>query len=256
MPFDPEATGVIPKLTFPPAGEEAGSAEDSPQTSGGEEQSPPEAERTTAIRLPAPLHIGHPPTAGPAADPSAAGTVSMPVQPAAEGSEASDDGDTSPASGPSPPAGLSLRAAPAPSPALAPSLRAAPARSPARVLSLLAAPSLAPALSLSPAPGLLRVPSPPVGRSLPVDRVSQAPRLRSPALLPLSPALPPHLVLVALPPPARPPRARPVGRRPRAPARPRVRRGRAAARPARHPPQGPLRPARLPAGRRPQERHR
>ncbi|WP_345147904.1 hypothetical protein [Nonomuraea rubra] len=115
MPFDPEATGVIPKLTFPPAGEEAGSAEDSPQTSGGEEQSPPEAERTTAIRLPAPLHIGHPPTAGPAADPSAAGTVSMPVQPAAEGSEASDDGDTSPglrpqpASGPQPAGGTGAK---------------------------------------------------------------------------------------------------------------------------------------------------
>ncbi|MFD0470899.1 hypothetical protein ACFQ0B_23285 [Nonomuraea thailandensis] len=104
MPFDPEATGVIPKLTFPPAGEEAGSAEDSAESSGGEGTAPPEAERTTAIRLPGPLHIGHPPTADDTADPSAAGTVSMPIQPATGGPEASDEGDTSPACAPNRPA--------------------------------------------------------------------------------------------------------------------------------------------------------
>ncbi|MFC5824320.1 hypothetical protein [Nonomuraea insulae] len=71
MPFDPEATGVIPKLTFdpPPSGEKAASAEEPSEGATGEG-----AERTTAFRLPGPLHIGHPPTA------DETGTVPTPVQ--------------------------------------------------------------------------------------------------------------------------------------------------------------------------------
>ncbi|WP_344488960.1 hypothetical protein [Nonomuraea monospora] len=94
MPFDPEATGVIPKLTFTPPGE------DSSESSGdGEGKAVPDAEATTAVRLPGPVHIGHPPTAEEADELSAAGTVSMPVQPAsgeAPVEEEPEEGDTSP----------------------------------------------------------------------------------------------------------------------------------------------------------------
>ncbi|TYB67705.1 hypothetical protein FXF51_13055 [Nonomuraea sp. PA05] len=122
MPFDPEATGVIPKLTFPPPGEDS-----SAESSGGEGKAVPDAEATTAVRLPGPVHIGHPPTAEEAADPSTAGTVSMPVQPAgkeAEGREAvgeeeSEEGDTSP--------NLRLPSSAQPAPAAKPASEAKPA---------------------------------------------------------------------------------------------------------------------------------
>ncbi|MEV5892174.1 hypothetical protein [Nonomuraea fuscirosea] len=93
VPFDPEATGVIPKLTFdsPPAGEGSGAADDSAKStadssgstaapsgdagsptnpavssggsadSSGDDGSAASADQTTAIRLPS-LHIGRRPT--------------------------------------------------------------------------------------------------------------------------------------------------------------------------------------------------
>ncbi|MCK2212514.1 hypothetical protein MF672_001670 [Actinomadura sp. ATCC 31491] len=87
MPFDPDATGVIPKLTFdeepsgpvPEAsGEEPADVPDgAPADDAGDDRA---ADQTTTFRIPGPVHIGHPPTAEEAADPAVAGTVSMPVQ--------------------------------------------------------------------------------------------------------------------------------------------------------------------------------
>ncbi|TDD31236.1 hypothetical protein E1286_45180, partial [Nonomuraea terrae] len=61
VPFDPDATGVIPKLTFDPPEEGGDAAKDAPKgapKSGAEKDTQADAETTTAIRLPAPLHIG------------------------------------------------------------------------------------------------------------------------------------------------------------------------------------------------------
>ncbi|TMR11017.1 hypothetical protein ETD86_37205 [Nonomuraea turkmeniaca] len=111
VPFDPEATGVIPKLTFDkePASAEAdeGAAEGSAATDEGESA----ADQTTTFRIPGPsLHIGRPPAAEDAedADSGTAGTVSMPVQrpedepsgaeepSGVEGSESADGGSKTP----------------------------------------------------------------------------------------------------------------------------------------------------------------
>ncbi|WP_090947130.1 hypothetical protein [Nonomuraea jiangxiensis] len=92
VPFDPEATGVIPRLTFdPPADpEESGSAKGAAEgpssgvsagSADAAEAADPGAERTTAFRLPGAVRIGHAPTAEKEADTaSAAGTVPTPVQ--------------------------------------------------------------------------------------------------------------------------------------------------------------------------------
>ncbi|MEV5325269.1 hypothetical protein AB0K67_14035 [Nonomuraea sp. NPDC052634] len=53
VPFDPDATGVIPKLTFEPSAEEGSKAAGEPPKSGDEGAA--DAEETTAIRLPIPL---------------------------------------------------------------------------------------------------------------------------------------------------------------------------------------------------------
>ncbi|WP_431928975.1 hypothetical protein [Nonomuraea jabiensis] len=110
MPFDPEATGVIPKLTFdtaPPEGppsddarsddapskdspsegarlEDAPSedvpSDDAPSVDSSSDDAEPDSDTTTMIRLPAVLHIGRPPTVEEAADPDATGTVTTPAQ--------------------------------------------------------------------------------------------------------------------------------------------------------------------------------
>ncbi|WP_127935850.1 hypothetical protein [Nonomuraea polychroma] len=142
VPFDPEATGVIPKLTFDketaPTEAADGTAESSatesapdsatePAAESAPDSAPPEAEsaadQTTTFRIPGPsLHIGRPPAVE-EADPAAAGTVSMPVQPpddeppgtgtdGAEGAErAGDEADT-----PTSPGGLRTQPASGPQP--------------------------------------------------------------------------------------------------------------------------------------------
>ncbi|MFI6739919.1 hypothetical protein ACIBI9_43950 [Nonomuraea sp. NPDC050451] len=102
MPFDPEATGVIPKLTFDTAPPEGSPSEDQ-----ASEDAEPDSDTTTMIRLPATLHIGHPPTVEEAADPDATGTVTTPTQGAgsAPSADAADSATkpglrTQPASGP------------------------------------------------------------------------------------------------------------------------------------------------------------
>ncbi|MFG6197135.1 hypothetical protein [Nonomuraea sp. JJY05] len=120
MPFDPEATGVIPKLTFdtaPPEGppsEDKASKVQASQDPASEDQASedaePDSDTTTMIRLPAILHIGHPPTVEEAADPDATGTVTTPAQGAASAPSADPADDsatkpglrTQPASGPQP----------------------------------------------------------------------------------------------------------------------------------------------------------
>ncbi|MET9245042.1 hypothetical protein [Nonomuraea sp. NPDC003709] len=99
MPFDPEATGVIPKLTFDTAPPEGPPAEDPPA-----EDAEPDSDTTTMIRLPAALHIGHPPTVEEAADPDATGTVTTPAQtaPPADTSATKPGLRSQPASGPQP----------------------------------------------------------------------------------------------------------------------------------------------------------
>ncbi|WP_188191824.1 hypothetical protein [Nonomuraea sp. SYSU D8015] len=93
MPFDPEATGVIPKLTFDkePSAPEGSEGPDSPA-----DPDEAAADQTTTFRIPGPLHIGHPPTAAEDSDPGAAGTVSMPVQSPDDASSPEADGTSSP----------------------------------------------------------------------------------------------------------------------------------------------------------------
>ncbi|MFI9836454.1 hypothetical protein ACIHFD_05440 [Nonomuraea sp. NPDC051941] len=103
MPFDPEATGVIPKLTFDTAPPEGPPAEDPPA-----EDAEPDSDTTTMIRLPAALHIGHPPTVEEAADPDATGTVTTPAQtaPPTDTSATKPGLRSQPASGPQPADGV------------------------------------------------------------------------------------------------------------------------------------------------------
>ncbi|MEW9551292.1 hypothetical protein [Nonomuraea sp. NPDC050783] len=107
MPFDPDATGIIPKLTFDegPADrtpdEPAGT--DTPEESDADERA---ADQTITFRIPGPLRIGHPPTTDDPAtddpatdDPATAGTVSMPIQhpdPAGEAPRADTPEDEAP----------------------------------------------------------------------------------------------------------------------------------------------------------------
>ncbi|MBE1586861.1 hypothetical protein ACFPOI_00390 [Nonomuraea angiospora] len=98
VPFDPEATGVIPKLTFDTAPPEGPPSDD-----GTAEDAEPDSD-TTMIRLPATLHIGHPPTVEEAADPDATGTVTTPAQGAAFAPPA-DTSATKPGLRPQPPSG-------------------------------------------------------------------------------------------------------------------------------------------------------
>ncbi|MET7337214.1 hypothetical protein [Nonomuraea sp. NPDC005650] len=93
MPFDPEATGVIPKLTL-----DTVSAEGPPS-----EDAEPDSDTTTVLRLPAALHIGRPPTVEEAADPDATGTVTTPVQEAS--APTTDSADTKPGLRPQAPSG-------------------------------------------------------------------------------------------------------------------------------------------------------
>ncbi|MGW0197027.1 hypothetical protein [Nonomuraea sp. NPDC003201] len=142
MPFDPEATGVIPKLTFDTAPPEGPPAEDPPS-----EDAEPDPDTTTMIRLPAPLHIGHPPTVEGAADPDATGTVTTPAQtasaPPADTSATKPGPRSQPASGPqptgdgkpgtaTPSATASSPAAPGTSKNAAPGKGAAPAAAPTK----------------------------------------------------------------------------------------------------------------------------
>ncbi|MEV6033740.1 hypothetical protein AB0L65_21470 [Nonomuraea sp. NPDC052116] len=143
VPFDPEATGVIPKLTFDTAPPEGPPAEDSPS-----EDAEPDSDTTTMIRLPAPLHIGHPPTVEEAADPDATGTVTTPAQtaPPADTSATKPGLRSQPASGPQPTGdgkpGTATPSATTSSPA-APgtSKNAAPGKTPAKSASPAEAPA-------------------------------------------------------------------------------------------------------------------
>ncbi|MGW6498072.1 hypothetical protein [Nonomuraea angiospora] len=99
VPFDPEATGVIPKLTFDTAPPEGPPSDD-----GTAEDAEPDSDTTTMIRLPATLHIGHPPTVEEAADPDATGTVTTPAQGAASAPPA-DSSATKPGLRPQPASG-------------------------------------------------------------------------------------------------------------------------------------------------------
>jgi hypothetical protein len=105
VPFDPEATGIIPKLTFdkepsaPEGSEGSGSPTDPDEAA---------ADRTTTFRIPGPLHIGHPPTAQDS-DEDVSGTAAMPVQrPSSDDAEESAAeaaaGKASPAAPGTPPA--------------------------------------------------------------------------------------------------------------------------------------------------------
>ncbi|MFI7129597.1 hypothetical protein ACIBQ1_28130 [Nonomuraea sp. NPDC050153] len=111
VPFDPEATGVIPKLTLDTVTAEGPSSADAE----------PDADTTTVVRLPAALHIGRPPTVEEAADPDATGpdatgpdatgpdatgTVTTPVQEAvAPPTDSADASDTKPGLRPQAPSG-------------------------------------------------------------------------------------------------------------------------------------------------------
>ncbi|GAA1715693.1 hypothetical protein GCM10009734_18840 [Nonomuraea bangladeshensis] len=116
VPFDPDATGVIPRLTFdeepsgrgpgPSSGEPAGDGAPADGkgdggVSDGEarvddaDDDERAADQTATFRIPSALHIGRPPTVKEAAELSAAGTVSMPVlaepETSGDGPAAEDD---------------------------------------------------------------------------------------------------------------------------------------------------------------------
>lgn len=157
VPFDPEATGVIPKLTFDTAPPEGSPAEDPPA-----EDAEPDSDTTTMIRLPAALHIGHPPTVEEAADPDATGTVTTPAQtaPPADTSATKPGLRSQPASGPQPADGTRADGASAEATSTKPDTAAKPGTttpsgatsSPAAPgTSKDAAPGKAPAKSASPA---------------------------------------------------------------------------------------------------------
>jgi hypothetical protein len=103
VPFDPEATGVIPKLTFdqePSATEGSEGAAEEPATDADDRA----ADQTMTFRIPGPLHIGRPPTVEEAADPGAGGTVAMPAQqPGGSSSEPGEPGGSGASSEPSKP---------------------------------------------------------------------------------------------------------------------------------------------------------
>ncbi|MER7610562.1 hypothetical protein [Nonomuraea wenchangensis] len=176
VPFDPDATGIIPRLTFDeePSGGDApadragkkdadgkgsgsvpgdGDAAVDGDTAVDDDVDDRAADQTATFRIPSALHIGRPPTAkeAEAADLASAGTVSMPVLTEAD-AEADADPETAEEASTSAGASEAVEATRAVSRASIPLRADAPGESQAAAGPSAAAPVAGPAPAPAPAP--------------------------------------------------------------------------------------------------------